>query len=96
MGALYWRAPTAAELAGTGLLPRHYKEPHVEVWTENWAAIDLYRAIHTQWRAGPCGVIGLDYTAVRGEIAARGLDPDDTMWRMRVIEDAVLSMNDEN
>jgi hypothetical protein len=30
--------------------------------------------IHTQWRAGPAGVIGLDYPAVYQEAALMGVD----------------------
>jgi hypothetical protein len=31
-------------------------------------------AVHTQWRAGPAGVIGLDYPAVYQEAALMGID----------------------
>jgi len=36
----------------------------VELWPDNAASINFYLLIHTQWRAGPHGVIGLDYTTV--------------------------------
>jgi hypothetical protein len=34
------------------------------VWEENWDAVDLFLRCQTQWRTGPGGVIGLDYSAL--------------------------------
>lgn len=41
---------------------------------ENEEAWELWVAVHTQWRAGPAGVIGLDYPAVYQEAALMGID----------------------
>lgn len=34
------------------------------VWSENWDAVELFLRCQTQWRTGPGGVIGLDYSVV--------------------------------
>jgi hypothetical protein len=34
------------------------------VWLENWDAVELFLRCQTQWRTGPGGVIGLDYSVV--------------------------------
>lgn len=94
MEALYWRRPTAEELAGTGLKPEHYVEPEVEVWEENWPAIQLFMRYRTQWRMGMGGPVGLDYAVILHDLGRRGLsqsEHDDLMGKLQVIEDAALS-----
>ncbi len=34
--ALFWKAPTAEQLAGTGVKLKHYKRPAAEVWLGAW------------------------------------------------------------
>ncbi len=38
--------------------------PPVEVWPDNWEAVQLFLGVSTQWRAGFGGAIGLDYGAI--------------------------------
>lgn len=38
--------------------------PVVEVWPENWPAVDLFVRVGTQWRVGMGGASGLDYNVV--------------------------------
>lgn len=73
-------------MEGTGLKAKHFKEPEVEVWPENWPAVELFSSVSTQWRVGAAGAIGLDYAIVYREIERRGLDHEETMWRIGVIE----------
>lgn len=40
------------------------REQTVELWPETLPAINLFTRSITQWRAGPSGLIGLDYLAV--------------------------------
>ncbi|MAE21813.1 MAG: hypothetical protein CMK92_05220 [Pseudomonas sp.] len=40
------------------------RESTVEIWPETLPAIRLFTKCLTQWRAGPTGVIGLDYNVV--------------------------------
>jgi hypothetical protein len=74
-------------------VPEDYEEPVVEVWHENWAAIQLFSDFSTQWRMGPGGPVGLDYAVIQHEISRRGLcgnDYTDLMARLRVVEAAAL------
>lgn len=34
------------------------------MWPDNWAAVQMFLRVQTQWRTAMSGVIGLDYTAV--------------------------------
>ncbi|WP_122432126.1 DUF1799 domain-containing protein [Pseudomonas viridiflava] len=36
----------------------------VEVWPDSWKAFRLFESLSTQWRTGPGGASGLDYSAV--------------------------------
>nr|DAG83662.1 MAG TPA: protein of unknown function DUF1799 [Caudoviricetes sp.] len=47
-----------------GLTKADIPEEVVEVWPENWESFWVFEALATQWRAGPGGVMGLDYTAI--------------------------------
>ena len=89
MQALYWTPPKADELAALGLTPEDYTPPEFELWADNWPAIQFYQRISTQWRTGPGGVVGLDYTVVFHELDREGLDReayDEMMAAIRVIE----------
>ena len=88
-----WRSPTADQLKGTGLKAKHYKEPQVDVWPENWPAIELYVRNRTQWIQGPGGPTGLNYPWFQACLDRQGVSVDeaeDIMDGIRVIEDAVL------
>lgn len=88
-----WRRPTADQLKGTGLKAKHYAEPQVDVWPENWAAVQLYVGNRTQWIQGPGGPTGLNYSWFQSCLDRGSMPVDeaeDVMDRLRVIEDAVL------
>ncbi|MBN5150510.1 DUF1799 domain-containing protein [Stenotrophomonas maltophilia] len=89
MGALYWRAPTEAELVGTGLKAKHFAAPEVELWPECVLPITIYSRVSTQWRSSAGGLIGLDYQEVHRELDREGLKGDrreEVMAGIRVIE----------
>lgn len=81
-------------MAGTGLKPKHYKKPQVDVWPEAWPALDLFRSrLSTQWRCGGGGPVGLDYLVAfdhLDRIGLEGEDRDDFMGLIGVIEAAAL------
>jgi hypothetical protein len=88
-----WKRPTAAQLRGTGLKAKHYIEPHVDVWPENWPALQLYASNRSQWIQGAGGPTGLNYSWFVSELQRKGVDSeeiDQIMDGLRVIEDAVL------
>lgn len=88
-----WKRPTADQLQGTGLKPSHYKEPKVDVWPENWTAIELYVRYQTQWIQGPGGPTGLNYSVYLAELDRRGIVGDDrenVLDGIQIIEDVAL------
>lgn len=90
---MFWTRPSAAELVGTGLKPKHYREPHVDVLPEAWEAVDLFRRFCTQWRIGAGGPVGLDYPVFTQELERVGVGGDDyeeMMAMLGIIERAAL------
>ena len=44
------------------------------IWPECWRAVQVAMAMHSQWRVGPAGAIGWDYTALP-IVEARLIEP---------------------
>lgn len=91
---MYEKRPTAAELAGSSLLPEDFEQAHVDLWPDNWPSVQLFSQLSTQWRVGPGGVVGLDYGVVFHELDRRAIDSDeydDMMGAIRMIEGVALS-----
>ena len=66
---------------------------NVAVWPENWIAWSLFETLQTQWRAGPGGAIGLDYSVLADELRSRDIPHDDHEWlraEVRVMEATAL------
>ncbi|WP_369688322.1 DUF1799 domain-containing protein [Desulfatitalea tepidiphila] len=58
---------------------------------ENQDALELWLAVQTQWRAGPMGVIGLDYNVLYQEAIRLGIDlSPGVMKKIRTLEAATL------
>jgi hypothetical protein len=87
-------APSAALMAEFGLTAEDIADQALEVWPENWLPLQVLSAMQTQWRCGPSGAIGLDYTVLT-EIWRRCKVPPaqrDTVFRdLQVMEDAALA-----
>ena len=47
------------------------------IWPECWRAVQVAMAMHSQWRVGPSGAIGWDYTALP-IVEARLIEPPPT------------------
>lgn len=97
MQALYGQRPTAATAALLGLRPDDYPVDQnlVELWPEVFPQLLFFRGFTTQWRQGPCGPAGLDYSVIFHELDRKGLaaaDYDDMLHALRVIEDEALKM----
>lgn len=93
MQALYWKRPSAAELAEWKLKASHYPEPVVTVWAENWDAMQMFIRFSSQWRSGGSGVIGLDYTPFHFEanrLQLAGEEFETLMWQIGIIESEAL------
>lgn len=66
-----------------------------EVWPDNWQAVSAFIALGTQWRVGPGGPTGLDYTAIPVVLRAlrvKRADHSDVFDALRVMEIEALSI----
>lgn len=77
-----------------GFVPEDFENDIIDVWPENWAQVELFRACKTQWRTSFSGPIGLDYNIVFRLLDEEGLSRDD--WKswlsdIRVMEAAALN-----
>lgn len=67
-----------------------------ELWPENAEAGAVYLAASTQWRVGPAGITGMDYTAVNAIMQARGVNkPDACLDKIRTLERETLKIHHE-
>ena len=84
--------PTEEEIAASGFSREDYEE-EVDVWPENWHAVDLFRRFNTQWRIGMKGPTGLVYEAVFALLDRKGY-AEAEWWQMfndiQVMEVAAL------
>lgn len=72
------------------------REKEFEVWPENWAIVEAFLFVSTQWRVvqqgggmapGQTYWIGLDYAGVAAGLAGAGIDASAEIWRgLRVME----------
>lgn len=63
----------------------------VEVWEENWPAVEMFLRCQTQWRVGVNGILGLDYGPVAWLFSLYAVeDPRSLLEDLQVMEDAVL------
>jgi hypothetical protein len=68
--------------------------PTFEVWEENWAAVQMFLRLQTQWRMGMNGVIGLDYGAAEWLFrlyAVKVKDQRSLLEDLQVIEAAAMA-----
>lgn len=59
-------------MAVAGLTPEDVATS-IEVWPENFRALELFRGLKTQWRAGMGGPTGLDYYVAYHRMDRMGL-----------------------
>jgi hypothetical protein len=66
---------------------------HCEVFEENWASLEMFLKVQTQWRVGMNGLIGLDYSAVAWvlRLFSEGSDHRSLLEDLQIMENAVLS-----
>jgi hypothetical protein len=63
----------------------------IDVWPENWEAVQVWMRAQTQWRVGMAGVTGLDYAGVDVVLERMGVaDKADCFDRLQVMEAVVL------
>ena len=65
----------------------------VEVWEEHWPVFDLFLTMGTQWRVGPNGPTGLDYSVLPALLEILEIPPPErrkTLRDLQIIEVAAL------
>ena len=70
----------------------------LDVWPDNWDAVQAFIAMQTQWRIGFGGPTGLDYNALPTVFDLVGIAPDarpDTFECVRVMEDEAMAVMGE-
>lgn len=71
----------------------------IEVWPENWPALDLFMQLNTQWHVGMNGATGLRYEALYPLLDRHGYTGDgwdDMFADIRTLERVALAtMNAE-
>lgn len=83
-----------AQLAAVGLTPEDFAaDDLIEVWPENDGAVQAFAVLARQWRMGPRGPVGLDYSAMPFVLEMAGIPRDN--WQayfadIRVMEDEAL------
>lgn len=66
-----------------------------QIWPDNWATVQAWASLSTQWRLGPSGqLVGLDYAAIMPVLELIGIERAE--WSMvfgglRQMEHEVLS-----
>ena len=90
---MYERLPTKEEANAAGFEPEDYASDPVEPFPENERALDLLRYMSTQWRMGPSGPTGLDYTVMHhrmDRMKLSGEEFDELENDRRIMERAAL------
>ncbi|WP_024328862.1 MULTISPECIES: DUF1799 domain-containing protein [unclassified Thioalkalivibrio] len=73
------------------LRQREERDEPIDVWPENWDAVEVFLRCQTQWRVGMAGATGLDYAGVDVALRRYGPDdPDDCFERVQHLETATL------
>ncbi|MBN8493728.1 MAG: DUF1799 domain-containing protein [Burkholderiales bacterium] len=69
--------------------------PNFWLWPDHVPALRLWFQVGTQWRTGPAGAIGLDYTGVEAVCrieGLRGADRRERFAELQVLERATLKV----
>lgn len=62
------------------------------MWPENWAAMEAFLSVQTQWSVGMGGPTGLDYTRVRAGLELAGVQVTPELFQqLRILESGALS-----
>jgi hypothetical protein len=63
------------------------------VFEENWAVVEMFLRLQTQWRMSMSGVLGLDYVAVEWMLRLYGVEDQRSMLEdLQVMEGAALTL----
>jgi len=63
------------------------------VWDENWAVLEMFLRVQTQWRTTMNGVLGLDYGAVAWLFKMYAVeDPRALLEDLQIMEAAAMTV----
>lgn len=63
------------------------------MFEENWAVVEMFLRLQTQWRMSMSGVLGLDYVAVEWMLRLYGVEDQRSMLEdLQVMEGAALTL----
>ena len=63
------------------------------MFEENWAVVEMFLRLQTQWRTSMSGVLGLDYVAVEWMLRLYGVEDQRSMLEnLQVMEGAALTL----
>lgn len=72
-------------------MPEPAEPEHFEVELEAWPAVQAFLRCQTQWRAGPSGLMGLDYAALAWTFTLDAVtDPAAVLDDIQIIEAEIL------
>jgi hypothetical protein len=61
------------------------------VWPDNWATIEMFLRVQTQWRTSMGGIVGLDYAAVAWVLKLYGIEDQRSLLEdLQVMEAAAM------
>jgi hypothetical protein len=88
-----------AAIGAPDRLQKLFKEKaEVDVYPENWPAVEVFSSVMTQWRIGMSGPTGLDYAVLPGVMEMIGIgrkDRRDVFDGVRVMESEALKVLSE-
>lgn len=82
-----------------GLEPQDIESAPLLVWPDNYQAVRVFLTMRTQWRPGPGGATGLDYSAlpeVWRRTQTKPADRDDVFHALQMLESAALTAMHED
>lgn len=63
------------------------------MFEENWAVVEMFLRLQTQWRTSMSGVLGLDYVAVEWLLRLYGVEDQRSMLEnLQIMEGAALTL----
>lgn len=72
---------------------------HVEVWQDNWTAVETFRLYSDQWRFGANGAVALDLNVFQHHLTRTGIEGDEyatVIAQLGVIQSqALVRMKDD-
>jgi hypothetical protein len=63
----------------------------LEIYPENWQAVQLFSSCQTQWRTSMAGITGMDYNAVKIVMDSMDIEDKEVFRKLQIIEFSALN-----